>query len=80
MTSGPPMSEQRLNLIMERIRPGKRPECFRLWACRGEHKGCTREQMRSKRGAGRHCADCVPADDMQETLEHLVDRLNRGEA
>lgn len=74
------MSEQKLNLILERIRPGKRPECFRLWACRGARKGCTLQQQRSKRGKGKRCSECVPCDDEQETLGHLVDRLNRGEA
>jgi len=74
------MSEPKLNMILERIRPGKRAECFRLWACRGANKGCTMQQFRSKRGASKHCSDCVPADDMEETLGHLVDRLNRGDA
>ena len=74
------MADPKLNLILERIRPGKRPDCFRLWACRGEAKGCSLQQQKSKRGKGRHCPDCVACDDDLETLGHLVDRLNRGEA
>lgn len=74
------MAGSKLTMILERIRPGKQPDCFRLWACRGANKGCTLNQQRSKRARGKRCPDCVPCDDMQETLGHLVDRLNRGDA
>lgn len=74
------MSESKLTLILERVRPGKRPECFKFWACRGANKGCDLKKVQSDRGRGKHCPDCVPCDNWQETLGHLLDRVNRGDA
>ena len=34
------MTEPKLTLILERVRPGKRPHCFKFWACRGTSIGC----------------------------------------
>jgi len=64
-----------LKLILERIGPGNSPDAFRFWACRGARKGCPKKLKKQRK-----CPDCVPCDDEQETLGHLVDRLNRGDA
>lgn len=65
-----------LQTILERVKPGKEPECFVLWACRGEGRGCPRNKHRTRKT---HCGDCVLVND-EETLEELVKRLNRGDA
>lgn len=65
-----------LQFIMERVKPGGRPDCFRMWACRGEGKGCARNKYRN---AKKHCDDCVPARD-EETLGELQKRIAAGDA
>ena len=62
-----------LQLIMEKGGDG----VLRVWACRGVGKGCPRNRHRSRKV---HCEDCVAATDPSETLEHLVERVARGEA
>lgn len=71
------MSGKTLQMILERIAPGGDPDCFQLWACRGEGRGCKRNGHREKK---KHCEDCVLAGDPNETLEHLQARLDRGDA
>lgn len=66
-----------VQFIMERVAPGSAPECFKMWACRGAGRGCTRNTHRAKKA---HCADCVGADDPNETLEQLMARMKRGDA
>jgi hypothetical protein len=66
-----------VEFIMECVGPGTDESDFALWACRGKGRGCTRNGFRDKK---LHCADCVPADDPNETLEHFRARLQRGDA
>jgi hypothetical protein len=70
------MASPKLEMIMERVGPGNKPESFRMWACRGAGRGCQRNKHRN---VTRHCDDCVPADD-DETLEQLDARMRRGDA
>ena len=61
-------------MILEYVGPGKGPEAYQLWACRGEKKGCDKHKKKNK-----HCADCIlPAET--DTLEEVVKRLGRGDA
>ena len=64
-------------MIMERVGTGSGPGAFALWACRGAGRGCTRNKFLSRK---KHCDDCVPAHDMNETLEQLQKRIARGDA
>lgn len=61
-----------LSLIIDR--DAKRE--LRMWACRGQGKGCKRNEHRTSRT---HCDDCFGplADDM--TLEQVVQRLKDGD-
>jgi hypothetical protein len=61
-----------LRLILFRRRNGQ----YRLAACRGENKGCTQIRKRPKKP----CPDCVPCEDMNETLEQVMARIARGDA
>lgn len=65
----------KLDLILERIGPGNGPEAFALWGCRGARKGCPKKKKKHK-----HCPDCVPCHDMDESLEQVLERINRGDA
>lgn len=65
------MSE--IKMILERVAYGQGPKCFKLWACRGEGKGCTRNKFRNRKI---HCDDCVETNDA-ETLEQLQSRMER---
>jgi hypothetical protein len=62
-----------LKMIMEKDTDGD----GHLWACRGAGKGCKRNLTRAKT---KHCEDCVAASDPNETLEHLIARLKRGDS
>jgi len=66
-----------LTFIMERTGPGRGEENFRLWACRGEGRGCQRNKHRAN---AKHCDDCLPADNPNETLAEFQARLQRGDA
>lgn len=70
------MAEEGLQLILEKVRSGKDPSCYELWACRGEGRGCPRNRYREKKA---HCEDCVKADPA-ETIGHLQDRMKRGDS
>lgn len=63
----------KINMILEKICEGNTPDCFKLWACRGEGKGCDRNKYRK---AQKHCEDCVEAIE-SETLGELQERLQR---
>lgn len=65
-----------LHLIMERVAEGNDASCFKLYACRGAGKGCTRNKYRERKI---HCPDCVEARN-EETLEQLESRLRGGDA
>lgn len=68
--------EPKLNLILERIGPGRDAKNFQIWACRGEGRGCGRNEFRAKK---KHCDDCVATHD-EETIAELIARMNRGDA
>lgn len=61
-------------MILEYVGPGKGPDAYQMWACRGEKKGCRKKQRKSK-----HCADCFLPDE-NSTLGEVVDRIERGDA
>ncbi len=65
-----------IEFILERIKQGDTVDCFQMWACRGEGKGCKRNRHREK---SKHCEDCILPDE-NETLENLKARLKRGDA
>ncbi|MDE2103553.1 MAG: hypothetical protein KGL39_40310 [Patescibacteria group bacterium] len=65
-----------LQMILERVAPGRDASCFKMWACRGEGRGCTRNKYRNQK---KHCDDCVEARE-KETLGELQERLSRGDA
>jgi hypothetical protein len=50
---------------------------FRLWACRGEGKGCGRNKYRRQQ---KPCADCFGPLDENMTLGQVVERLKAGDA
>ena len=62
-----------LNTILAKDERGE----FRLWACRGEGKGCARNKYRSSQ---KPCADCVGPLDEKLTLAEVADLLKRGDA
>lgn len=66
-----------LQFIMEKLGAGNGPGAFAFWACRGEGRGCARNKYRSRK---KHCDDCVPAHDPNETLGALQERLKRGDS
>lgn len=66
----------KLDLILERIGPGRGVENFHIWACRGEGRGCKRNELRRKKA---HCDDCVMTRN-EETIAALMERMNRGDA
>ena len=65
--------DEQLTMILEYVGPGKGPEAYQLWACRGERKGCRKKQLKK-----RHCTDCI-LPELTETLEQVVKRLERGD-
>lgn len=66
----------KLEMILEYVGPGKGDDAYQLWGCRGAGKGCKRRVKKTKR----HCADCLHADDMSETIGDFKNRLDRGNA
>lgn len=61
-----------LHCIMERVKPGGRPSCFKLWACRDNSRDCLGHRRRSK-----HCGQCIEGRP-QETLGQLCERVAAG--
>lgn len=62
-----------LQFILFKRRNGQ----FALAACRGLNKGCAK--LRSDKKPKKPCPDCVPCDNMSETLEQVVARVARGD-
>ena len=50
---------------------------FRLWACRGEGKGCARNKYRTSKTP---CDDCFGPVDENMTIGELHERLRQGDA
>lgn len=50
---------------------------FKLWACRGEGKGCARNKYRTVKAP---CVDCKGPLDDNLTLEQFQQMLARGDA
>ncbi len=65
------MSDPKISMILYRDVDQK----LKLWACRGEGKGCARNKFRT---AKKPCDDCVPCHDEQETLGDALVRIERG--
>ena len=66
-----------LHFTLEKIGPGRGPENYMLFACRGEGRGCPRNKYRQRK---KHCDDCLPAADEHETVGQFKARLERGNA
>ncbi|WP_375782929.1 hypothetical protein ACE10Z_23735 [Bradyrhizobium sp. Pha-3] len=64
---------KKLDMILAKDEAGE----FRLWACRGEGKGCDRNKYRRSKSP---CVDCVGPLDENLTLGEVMDQLNRGDA
>lgn len=62
-----------LAMILAKDAAGK----FRLWACRGEGKGCARNQFRQRKAP---CIDCFGPLDENLTLTQVIDRMAKGDA
>lgn len=67
------MTDLQLNTILAKDEAGN----FRLWACRGEGKGCERNKYRR---AQKPCADCVGPLREDLTLGEVAQLLKRGDA
>jgi hypothetical protein len=71
------MSERELTLILYKRRNGQ----LALAACRGLNKGCAKTIVESeRRKLKKPCPDCMPCDDPNETIWHVVERISRGGA
>lgn len=55
--------------------PNDDPDSYKLYACRGEKKGCKKRRLKTKR----HCADCYLPDE-DDTLEEVKNKMMRGNA
>jgi hypothetical protein len=62
-----------LSLVLAKHTSGE----FRLWACRGEGKGCARNKYRK---AQKPCDDCVGPLDEDLTVGQVAEMLKRGDA
>ena len=67
------MEDPKLDLILADDQAGKK----RLWACRGEGKGCKRNKFRTSKAP---CIDCMGPLDEKLTLEQVVEKLKQGDA
>lgn len=65
--------DPKLSLILHRDADQK----FKLWACRGEGKGCARNKYRSRL---KPCDDCFGPLPENLTLGQVVERLKQGDA
>jgi hypothetical protein len=63
----------RLNLIMDRDAANE----LRLWACRGDGKGCRRNSFRSIKRACENCLGPLPEN---MTLAEVQKQLERADA
>lgn len=64
---------EELSLILARDDKGT----MRLWACRGEGKGCQRNQFRKRKA---QCPDCIGPLDETLTMGQVVELVARGDA
>lgn len=64
-----------LETILEWVGPGRGPEAYQMWVCRGEKKGCKKRRLKTKR----HCSDCFLPDEKQ-TLDQVIKQRDRGDA
>jgi hypothetical protein len=62
-----------LNLIMARDPDGK----MRMWACRGEGKGCARNRFRASKAP---CQDCMGPLDESLRIDQVQALLAKGDA
>lgn len=71
-----PKADEEMLFILEYVGgPKDDPDSFKLYACRGEKKGCKKRRLKLHR----HCADCfLPSED--DTLEEVKKKLMRGDA
>jgi hypothetical protein len=63
-----------LQMVLYKRRNGQ----FAMAACRGIGKGCDKFQAQKK--PTRPCEDCIRCDDMNETVESVLARVERGDA
>lgn len=61
-----------LRAILERVKPGGRRNCFKLWFCTERGAACEKQMRLSK-----HCSDCIDGRD-DETLGELEQRIRCG--
>jgi hypothetical protein len=62
-----------LDLVLARDDAGE----LRLWACRGEGKGCERNRYRKSK---KQCVDCYGPLPENMTLGEVQKKLERGDA
>jgi hypothetical protein len=67
------MIEKKIEMILHRDHAGE----LRLWACRGEGKGCKRNTLRRTK---KPCDDCWGPLDESLTVGEVYDRLKTGDA
>lgn len=66
-----------LHMLLYKRRNGQ----FALAACRGRNKGCEKLIRASERKKlKKPCDECVLADNGNETVGELLDRVRRGDA
>lgn len=68
-----PDEKPELSMILKRDDGGT----FRLWACRGQGKGCSRNRYRAQKTP---CEDCVGPLDKELTLGEVQELLAKGDA
>jgi hypothetical protein len=64
---------QNLKTILAKDAEGE----FRLWACRGAGKGCSRNKYRRQQAP---CEDCLGPLDEQLTLAQVQAMISQGDA
>lgn len=67
------MAELNLDLILAKDAGGD----MRMWACRGEGKGCERNRFLRRK---KPCDDCMGPLDESLTLEQVEVMLKKGDA
>ena len=67
------VADPNLQLILHRDADQK----FKLWACRGEGKGCARNKYRSRR---KPCDDCFGPLPEHLTIGEVAEQIKRGDA
>lgn len=67
------MADKNLDLILHKETNGQ----FRMYACRGEGKGCKRNRYLNRK---KPCGDCVGPLDEKLTIAEVQERLAKGDA